>query len=92
MQSRLPTTHKDTVPKSAPNRQAYAPPMPASGEKPADSPPEQGMEDAQLQRAQSRAPRTTGLGRFLTRIGMTGESVAPEVRPSHNAIRACTQA
>ena len=41
--------------------------------------PEQAEADGRLQRGQSRAPRATGLGRFLSRMGMASETVAPEV-------------
>ena len=71
MESRLPMAPKEAAPKQAPGRQGSAAQAPASGGNAADGAPEQS--------GQPRAARATGLGRFLSRMGMAGESVAPEV-------------
>lgn len=79
LQSWLPLASKEAAPKLAPGRQASAAHVPPSGGHAADGRQEQDTPNGQPQRGQSRAARTTGLGRFLSRMGMAGESVAPEV-------------
>lgn len=81
MQSRLPLAQKEAAPKAPPSRQTSSaqalPPTVASSGSGAAEPG--GDKDGQLARSQSRAPRASGLGRFLSRMGMAGEAVAPEV-------------
>ena len=82
MQSGLPVVPRDAAPKPLPSRQASAAQAAAPQRDAAaagDGTPEQAEADGRLQRAQSRAPRATGLGRFLSRMGMASETVAPEV-------------
>ena len=79
LQSRLPLAPKEAAQKVAPGRQVSAARAPLSGGHAADGVPEQSTDDGQLQRGQSRAARASGLGRFLSRMGMAGEAVAPEV-------------
>ena len=81
VQSRLPLAQKEAAPKAPPSRQASSaqalPPAVAFSGSGAAEPGSD--KDGQLARSQSRAPRASGLGRFLSRMGMAGEAVAPEV-------------
>lgn len=82
LQSGLPVVPRDAAPKPPPSRQASvaqaaAPQRDAAAA--GGAAPEQAEADGPLQRGQSRAPRATGLGRFLSRMGMASETVAPEV-------------
>ena len=82
LQSGLPVVPRDAAPKPPPSRQASAAQARAPQRDAAaagGTAPEQAEADGCLQRAQSRAPRATGLGRFLSRMGMASETVAPEV-------------
>lgn len=84
MQSRLPLAFKDTTPKPSPSRQSST----ALALAPA---PQQGGEGdpvhALSRGGHSRPPRATGLGRLLSRMGMAGDSVAPEVKDWLDALR-----
>ena len=82
LQSGLPVVPRDAAPKPPPSRQASAAQAAAPQRVAAaagGAAPEQAEADGRLQRGQSRAPRATGLGRFLSRMGMASETVAPDV-------------
>ena len=88
LQSCLPVVPREVAQKPPPSRQASvaqaAAPLRDAAAAGAGG-PEQTEADGRLQGGQSRAPRATGLGRFLSRMGMASETVAPEV--SNDAVK-----